>query len=869
MALRKLFKPRWRHRDAAVRAAAAAALDASRDHETLACLARDDCSPRVRAVAAAALLDLTLLDRLIRDDDDGEVREAASQRIMALLAGNVTGGPDPATRLRLIEHTDNARVLRHVAQHSSDPASRRAALAAIHDDQVLFALAVQGPDAALRLAAAERLNDDALLRQLGREGRDKKVVRLARERLKSQQKAASERQHREQEREQAVIALEQLTRGSADPLFEARFGQLAQRWATFADDAPPEYRQRAERALARGHQRIEKQLSEQREAAAREAAVAERRAALDSLRALLRDLSSETWDQQLGELRSAVDTQQRRWQAAAEEAPGDEDQELAFRSQLDEWRRLIALAEAARDLGDDPQQRLELAQSWPRRIPAPSSLADATAPETEAEAEAVAEPTAGTRRRRGKDSHSRHRGLVVALSRELERGNLKHANRLWLKAEALLAEEHDAWLARQLQRHTERREELRDWHAFAAQPKKQNLCERMEGLIEADMDAEERANAIQALHDEWRALMSSDQDQDQALWDRFKAASDRAYQPCRAHFQELDARRAENLERRRALCQQLADFVAGENWRNADWQAVWEIRRRAPQEWKSHAPVRFTDAREVQKRFSALLTEIDERLEQAWREAEQQRETLIDEARALAQRQDAHQAAQDARALQTRWRATAWLPPARHRRFQKAFRGFMDDIFNARQAQGQAREERRRQQRDQAAVLVAGIEQRLALSLAEQDEEDLKRHLGELDQLDHDELDRGWQRRARQLRERIRRTRADLSVWRRWKQAEQRLADAAVAVNGNASEADAALAVALEALAGVETPEHARSERLAWQLEQLPRAMKSSAFAPLDEALKLVEERQADAPLDPALRERMRVALAALQPGQH
>ncbi|QJX01668.1 DUF349 domain-containing protein [Alcanivorax sp. IO_7] len=364
----------------------------------------------------------------------------------------------------------------------------------------------------------------------------------------------------------------------------------------------------------------------------------------------MRDLESATWDHQLGELRSAVGTQERRWQAAVEDAPGDDDQELAFRSQLDEWRRLIALAEAARD-HDDPEQRQALAEQWPRRVPAPSSLAELTAAPAPAEQPQAQEARAPARER------SRHQGLVVALRRELQRGNLKHANRLWLKAEAVLAEEDDAWLARQLERHSERREELRDWHAFAAQPKKEALCERMEALIDQDMDPAERASAIQALHDEWRALMSSDQDQDQALWERFKAASDRAYEPCRAHFQELDAQRADNLRRRRALCQQLADFVAGENWDRADWQAVWEIRRRAPQEWKDASPVRFTDGRDLQKRFSALLSEIDEHLDRAWQEAERQRAALLDRARALSEQDDAHDAARQARELQKEWRA--------------------------------------------------------------------------------------------------------------------------------------------------------------------------------------------------------------------
>ena len=72
--------------------------------------------------------------------------------------------------------------------------------------------------------------------------------------------------------------------------------------------------------------------------------------------------------------------------------------------------------------------------------------------------------------------------------------------------------------------------------------------------------------------------------------------------------------------------------------------------------------------------------------------------------------------------------------------------------------------------------------------------------------------------------------------------------------------------MAIEALAGVDSPEHARAERMAWQLEQLPRAMKSSDFQPVEEALTLVEARADAQPLDADLAARLARALAALEP---
>lgn len=863
--LGKLFKPRWQHRDAEVRAQAVATLDPRQDQETLSKLAQDDDSAKVRAAAVSALLDLHLLDRLIESDADTGVRDAASERFVALLAGTVEGAPAVDTRLRLIQHTGNARVLLHVARHSPDEDCRKAALAAIDEPDALYRLALEGADAALRLAAAERLRDATLLRQLGREGRDKKVVRVARDRVKALQAQDAEARRHGEQLDALIDALEQLAQHSADPLFEGRLQQLEQRWRGLAEHADDARAARVESALGQchGHLREQQEAAAHREAL--ESAAHERRAALDTLRALYRDLSTETWDQQLGELRSAVATQERRWQAAGDLLEDDES-DLMFHSQLSEWRRLIALAEAALDAEDDEQRR-HLAEQWPAEVPAPSALAAARPPEPP-QPEPKPEPSRGRA-----NADSEHRGLVVALRRELQQGNLKHANRLWHKAEAVLAEQRDPWLHQQLERLTPRREELRDWHAFAAQPKKEQLCEQMEALAETEMDAEERASAVQALHEEWRALMTSDQDQDQALWDRFKAASDRAYEPCRAHFAELDAQREENLRRRQALCQQLADFVAAQDWQNADWQAVWEIRRQAPGEWKSHAPVRFTDAREVQKRFSALLSEIDERLEEAWRQAEQPRQALLDQAAALAESvaggangeegADVRSVAREAQALQKQWRAAPWLPPARHRPFQKRFRRTMDAIFAARQADSEQKQAQRAEAADQAQAVLERAAQQTALPLPDQDGATLAGLAEELQALDSAPLGRGLQQQQQRLQEQLRALRKDLPRWRRWQAACERITGAPA---GDERADDRALAAALEALAGVESPEHAREERMAWQLERLPKAMKSSGFTPLEEALSLVDERPVGTALEPDLAARMTIALSALEP---
>ncbi|MEE4250701.1 MAG: hypothetical protein V2I38_08940, partial [Alcanivoracaceae bacterium] len=90
----RFFKPRWQHTDAKVREQAVTTLDpdSESDRSTLALLARGDSSPAVRAAASALLIDLTVLDHVVRNDREQSVRDSANQRIEALLAGTAKPG---------------------------------------------------------------------------------------------------------------------------------------------------------------------------------------------------------------------------------------------------------------------------------------------------------------------------------------------------------------------------------------------------------------------------------------------------------------------------------------------------------------------------------------------------------------------------------------------------------------------------------------------------------------------------------------------------------------------------------------------------------------------------------------------------------
>ncbi len=876
--LGRFLKPRWQHRDPNVRIRALEALgtDKPEDREILAARAREDDDVRARATAAGRVTDLRELNQLIEQDPAEEVRYQAARQMERLLAGLDEQSPEHDYRLRLIEQTDNQAALYFVALRSPDDACRHAAVNRLTDPEHLLELALHGHDEPLRVAAAQRLQDPDALKRLTRAGRDKRVARTARETLKARRSEQARREEQQQELDRLERELRELAGRTPDRLYGGRVQQLGQQWEKLAAASDANRSERVQTLLEQCRDQLRAWESARDQSERADQAGREQQAAVETLEQLLREITPETWDSGTGSLAALLETQERRWETAREAQAPAQELDQRFRHQRDRLRDLLERARTVREREDELGRLLEEVRAtddpgaelrerihnalpdWPEDIAAPDLVRElAGAARGSATTEA---PAAPTEQERNEDAHR----VLGALHRELGKKNLRHANRLWNKARALLDEHPDPTAEARMDKLRPQLDELRDWHAFAAEPKKRDLCERMEALANQDMDPQEKASAIQALHTEWQDLMSSDQEQDQELWERFRQASDQAYEPCREHFAELDREKAENLERKQALCDQLAEFIDKQDWDRADWPAVWEIRQRAPREWKEYEPVRFTDAREVKHRFSALLSTLDERLEAASGEHKPERERLLQQLEELAQAQDIEDAARQARQLQEQWKRAGWVHPNIYRGMNRRFRRLCDQIFQTRNEQRDARRQDARARREAVEAALERIEQRLDADPVELDLSALQADMNELESLECPPSAEKTLERREQVRARFRRLRERLPVWRRWRAARDRLDELDTAQADDDTQRQ--LAVALEVLADVESPDSAREERTTWQLEQLPAAMTAGGDGhALDEILQRLEDAELQS-LDDHIRDRLKLALDAIEP---
>lgn len=877
--LGKLFRPRWRHQNAdqRLRAVTELSLDQPQSHEILASLAREDSETTVRARAASRVTDIALLMEISRQDTSDSVRDAAGTQLQRLLAGTAEHSPALALRLQQLQQTDDPAVLLFVARNSPDADCRLTAAARLDNPEQLLEIAVDGRDAAVRIAAAERITDAALLRRLVREGRDKRVQQHAREQLRQFQQSAQAAKERSESRAAVLAELTQHGGRAVDALYRARLTQLQQQWAQASADASAEEQQRFQQAEARCLAKADELDRQLAEAARRQAMQAEQQAAIDGLMELQQELSEELLQEQLGSLRAAIALQQHRWQAATEEVAAEPALAERFRALQQHWQtvlettdavaaateRLTALTTALSATPDDEALRAEAAgwlQRWPASTPRPAPLAALAA---------ALQPLRPTQPERARTPKTAERAaiqqpldnLIGTIQRALRQRNLRHANRLWQKAEAMLAEQPDETRQARLEKLRPDLDELRDWHAFAAEPKKIELCERMEALARQALDPAEKATAIQALHEEWRSLMSSNQDIDQHLWDRFKAASDLAYEPCREHFREQDAERADNLARRVALCDQLEQLLEKIQAQPeaTDWPTVFTIRRQAPEEFRGYEPVRFTDARNASRRFSQLLGALDEQLKQtSTRHAEMLTE-LCDAADALLGMEDVQAATGQAKQLQQRWKQTGWVHPQPYRALHRRFRKTCDALFARQHADREAARASRAEERAQLEQAL----QSFSAALPELAPAQLREQMQTLEALP---CPRPLLRQRDQLLVRAREQLAALPRLQLCQQLQALVNTAPDAAEETPAQRE--LAVAVEVTAEAPSPEEARQERLRWQLEKLPAAMTRGATDRLEECSRLLRDAAPvlDAGLAPAVRSRLLQALALLTP---
>ncbi len=242
-----------------------------------------------------------------------------------------------------------------------------------------------------------------------------------------------------------------------------------------------------------------------------------------------------------------------------------------------------------------------------------------------------------------------------------------------------------AYLSNQLQLLDKKLADLKDWKNFTVAPKRQELMEEMESLVDASLDPPVLAERIKSLQEDWRTLSKGAGENLEADWQRFQEAAQKAYQPCREYFEAQAAQRQENLQRRAALFDRLAAFEAGHNWEQPDWRTVVLALRESKQEWRQYSAVDRAAGKALQQKFDALTASLQGRLDAEYARNVTAKQGLVERAERLVSAEDSRQAIDDIKALQQQWKAVGLVPRAEDQKLWETFRQHCDAVFHRRQ----------------------------------------------------------------------------------------------------------------------------------------------------------------------------------------
>ena len=231
-------------------------------------------------------------------------------------------------------------------------------------------------------------------------------------------------------------------------------------------------------------------------------------------------------------------------------------------------------------------------------------------------------------------------------------------------------------------------EELQDWQAFATSPKRRELLDSIKALAaEAPSNAKDRADRIKALRAEWNALGPIAGSGTRAMQAQFNRYAERAFEPCREHFNEQAELRKNNLAQRRQICEQLEAYLDNVDWASADMRAAEQIMRAARYEWRAHHPVDRRHAKELEARFEALQQRIFVQVRKVWDANLAAKRAIVEACEKLAA-SEATMAdkVREAKALQRQWREVGITPRKPDQQLWRQFREQCDLIFAARES---------------------------------------------------------------------------------------------------------------------------------------------------------------------------------------
>jgi len=696
--LEKFFKPKWQHKDAAVRKQALASLS---DEKILVKIANQDSDNAVRLLALSKIQSKqNLAEFLVSEQND--LRKQAQQQHLAQLL--------PSQSINDLDAISSDNDLVSIATYTQDETIRLAAINKLSDESIRLDIACNNPVAKVRLAAAQGISQSEALTKLMHiaQGKDKALYRFCKEQLGATKAAEDAEKALQDKITSSIESAEHLAKGSYSPEYNGRLQLLKKNWSALSTQST-EQKTRFESALALAENTLGGHIAEEKAAQDKLIAIANAKETFTSVLTQFENLEFND------EISNSLKALEQDWQQAKQLTKPAAEQNKAFENSLQVWlglantrRQLVEQEEAFNELIKQCQQleKSSLSKSQNlqkdiasllKQLPWKPAAIGASIP-TPALLLALDQALQTVIKHNQNltaheaDSSKELAKLLVDLEGHINDGHLKEATKIHqqaLKALKKISHQEAKKFQTQYQSLTAQLSEIRDWQDYAATPKKEALCVSMEALVGSEIDAGILADKIQALQEEWKTIGPIARQDDKKLWHRFRTAADKAYLPCKAYYADIAVQRQQNLVNRQALIAQLVEYEANMDWDTADWGIVQKTLDAARETFRSFSPVDRHEHKNSQASLQEISDKIYAHIKAEYQKNIEAKEALIAQAAALQEVEELSQAIEQSKQLQSQWKTIGMTPNKADQKLWQEFRLACDAVFSRRDEQRQ------------------------------------------------------------------------------------------------------------------------------------------------------------------------------------
>lgn len=222
---------------------------------------------------------------------------------------------------------------------------------------------------------------------------------------------------------------------------------------------------------------------------------------------------------------------------------------------------------------------------------------------------------------------------------------------------------------------------------------KAELCVRAEKLADVEI-IKDAIRELNELHHEFKHIGPVPKDDKEAIWQRFKAASDAVYARRDAYLQKLQQELHVNLDQKAKLSEDVQEFCTFQSDRIKEWNQktkdILDIQKR----WEIVGGLPRAKAKEVNKKFWTAFKTFFNNKNAFFKKLDEEREKnlvlkneLVQKARELKESHDWEKTSNELKMLQQRWKEVGPVPEKFREKVFKEFKEACDFFFDQRRTQ--------------------------------------------------------------------------------------------------------------------------------------------------------------------------------------